>query len=464
MIFIDGEEVGSAIADEDKLFSLDIDLNEGANIISAQAMDAAGNKGMFSREVTVHLDTVVPDAPTLDPLPEITREINLLVTGVAEGGSTVTLFVDDMEVTSAESIMYVGFSAHVTLTEGLNAICAQATDRATNVGPKCTEVEVILDTVPPLEPELEELPAITNDPAVSVTGVAEPDSTVEVYLEDYMAGTTTADGGGRFTVDIELLEGFNYLMVRAIDLALNPSRGTLPVEILLDTTPPIPYLGEDFEAVEGTEITFDGSTSYDNQGITDYVWSFTVNGTEETMEGDTFKYTFDHPMEVLMTLLVTDVAGNEASSSITVTVVSSNRAPTMTLGMVDPAEGHSETDFEFRVTLWDPDGHLGTVTLVLDSKIITMKPDPSDGDASDGVVYTHSADLDKGDHTYYFAGEDPFGLEATGPCVGRDNQRTMTVYEKQKSGTPGMESVLAMAAIGLVGLAVILHRRREVIM
>ncbi|UCC92923.1 MAG: right-handed parallel beta-helix repeat-containing protein [Thermoplasmata archaeon] len=462
-IFIGGEEVGSTVADAEKVFALDVTLTEGANVISAQATDASGNKGMFSREITVVLDTTVPDAPLLDPLPEITREVNLLVTGVAEGGSTVTLFVDDIEQTSAESIMYVGFSAHVTLTEGLNAICAQATDRALNVGPKCTEVEVILDTVPPLEPELDPLPAITNDPALTVTGVAEPDSTVEVYLEDYMAGTATADGGGRFSVDIELLEGTNFLMVRCIDLALNPSRATLPTEVLLDTIPPVAYLGEDMEIVEGVETTFDGSTSYDNQGITDYLWTFEVDGTEETMTGDVFKYTFDHPMEVLMTLIVTDVAGNEGSSSITLTVISSNRAPTMTLGMVDPPEGHSETEFTFQVTLWDEDGHLGTVNLVLDSKIITMSPDSSDSDATDGVVYTHKTDLGKGDHTYYFTGEDPFGLEATGPCVGSGNARTMTVYEMSKSATPGAEAIMAVTAIALLGAAAVVLRRREVV-
>jgi len=463
-IFIDGEEVGSAKADEDKRFTQEINLTEGPNVISARATDPSGNDGMFSREVTVVLDTIIPDAPLLDPLPEITSDVSLLVTGVAEGGSTVTLYLDDEEIGSALSIMYVGFSTHVTLLEGLNAICARATDRATNVGPKCTEVEVILDTVPPLEPVLDTLPAITRDPAVTVSGVAEPDATVEVYLEDYMAGTTTADGGGRFTMNIELLEGYNYLMVRAIDIARNPSRATLPTEILLDTIPPIAYLGEDMEAVEGTEVTFDGSTSYDNQGITDYVWTFTVDGVGETMEGDVIEYTFGSPMQVLMTLTLTDVAGNEASASITATIVSSNRAPTLTLGMVDPPEGHSETPFEFRVTLWDDDGHLGTVNLMLDSKVLTMVADPYDTDATDGVVYTYSTELGKGDHDYYFTGQDPLGLKATGPCVGGDNQRTLTVYDKEKAGVPGLEAIWAMAAIGLLGTVLVLRRRREVML
>ena len=65
---------------------------------------------------------------------------------------------------------------------------------------------------------------------------------------------------------------------------------------------------------------------------------------------------------------------------------------------------------------------------------------------------------------YKRQGEDPFGLEATGPCVGSGNQRTLTVYDKEKAGVPGMEAIGAMAAIGLLGTALVLRRRREVLL
>lgn len=459
-IFIDGEEVGTAVADEEKAFALDINLTEGPNAISAQATDRAGNQGMFSAVMTVVLDTIAPEAPVLDPLPEITGDVSLLVTGVAEGDATVTLFVDGIEAGTTESIMYVGFSGRVTLTEGHNAICAQVTDRAGNVGPKCIEEDVLLDTVPPLVPELDALPTITNVPALTVTGVAEPDSTVEVYLEEYLAGSSVTNDGGRFTVAITLLEGNNFLMVRAIDLALNPSLSTLPEEILLDTIPPVVYLGPDMEVVEDTEVTFDGSTSYDNQGITGHSWSFTVDEVEQTSDAAVFKYTFDHPMEVLMTLTVTDVAGNEASGSMTVTVLTSNRAPRLTLGMVDPAEGHTGTTFTFKVTFWDADGDTGTVDMVLDGETYTMVADPSDTDSTDGVVYTYSTKLKEGDHDYHFGARDTLGFDATGPCVGDENERTLTVY-KQTEAAPGMEAVLAMTAMALLGSVLVLRRRRE---
>ena len=462
-IFVDGEVVGTTIAAGDKRFSLDINLTEGPNIISARATDNWGNHGMFSKEVTVVLDTVTPDAPVLDPLPEITGEVSILVTGIAEGGSMVTVYVDDIEAAITESIVYVGFSAHVTLTEGWNAISARAIDRASNTGPRCEEVGVILDTVPPLEPVVDELPSITRQSELTVSGVAEPDAVVEVYLEDYMAGSGATGEGGMFSIDITLLEGFNYLMVRVIDVALNPSRSTLPVEILLDTIPPSVYVGPDIKAVEGSEILFDGSTSYDNQGITGYLWTFTVDGVAETRDTAHFMYTFDHPMEVLMTLTVTDVAGNEASASLTVDIVTSNKPPRLTLGMVDPPEGHSATSFEFQVTFWDDNGDLGTVNIVLDGETQVMTADPSDSDTTDGQVYTFSTKLKTGDHSYHFLGTDAFGFEATGPCVGEGNQRTMTVYDDQTSATPSLGAVMTLAAMGVLGAALVLRRRREVV-
>ena len=75
---------------------------------------------------------------------------------------------------------------------------------------------------------------------------------------------------------------------------------------------------------------------------------------------------------------------------------------------------------------------------------------------------TYSTKLKKGDHAYYFTGEDPLGLEATGPCVGEDDARTMTVYEREKSGTPGMEALMAIGAITVLGLTLVTRRRREV--
>ncbi|NIP33743.1 MAG: hypothetical protein GWN18_02325 [Thermoplasmata archaeon] len=184
---------------------------------------------------------------------------------------------------------------------------------------------------------------------------------------------------------------------------------------------------------------------------------------DQTMSGDVIKFTFDHPMEVPMTLTVTDVAGNEASATITATIISSNSPPTMTLGMVDPPEGHTETEYTFKVTLWDVDGHLGTVRINIDLKTYDMVPDPSDADTSDGVVYTYTTKLGKGEHEYYFLGEDPLGLEATGPCVGDENIRTMTVYPKEAAAVPGMGAILAMMAIGLLGLATAIRRRKEVV-
>jgi len=142
-------------------------------------------------------------------------------------------------------------------------------------------------------------------------------------------------------------------------------------------------------------------------------------------------------------------------------ILTSNTPPVLTLGIVDPPEGHTGTAFTFDVTFTDADGEFGTVNIVIDGSTYSMSADPTDGDSTNGVTYSYSTKMKEGDHTYYFQATDDYGFDANGPCVGDGNRRTFTVYEEEKSGVPGAEAVLVLVTLGIVGAAVILQRRRE---
>ncbi|MCK4971009.1 MAG: hypothetical protein KAS77_10785, partial [Thermoplasmata archaeon] len=132
----------------------------------------------------------------------------------------------------------------------------------------------------------------------------------------------------------------------------------------------------------------------------------------------------------------------------------------LTLGEVNPPEGHTGTSFQFDVMFTDADDEYGSVNLILDGKTYTMTADPTDYDATDGVAYTFKTKLKEGDHTYYFEGTDDYGYDATGPCVGDDNRRSFTVYNEQQA-VPGAEALMALATIGIIGAALVLQRRKE---
>ena len=76
-----------------------------------------------------------------------------------------------------------------------------------------------------------------------------------------------------------------------------------------DTTPPVANAGQSKEVAVGSAVTFDAGGSTDDIGITSYVWTFT-DGTAKTLTGVTANYTFTNLGTYIITLNVTDTAGN----------------------------------------------------------------------------------------------------------------------------------------------------------
>lgn len=87
----------------------------------------------------------------------------------------------------------------------------------------------------------------------------------------------------------------------------------------LDGASPIADAGPDQTVDEDTPVTFDGSDSWDDVGIVNYTWAFT-DVTPQTLAGVKPNYTFATPGEYIVTLNVTDAAGNWATDPMTITV------------------------------------------------------------------------------------------------------------------------------------------------
>ena len=84
---------------------------------------------------------------------------------------------------------------------------------------------VRIDHMPPMPPEIAQPASPTVTQPISVTGTAEPDATVELYMNDQLFGQTTASGGdGSFSfTNVSLTLGSNSLKARAKDSANNVS-------------------------------------------------------------------------------------------------------------------------------------------------------------------------------------------------------------------------------------------------
>ncbi len=91
-----------------------------------------------------------------------------------------------------------------------------------------------------------------------------------------------------------------------------------------DITNPVANAGSDQNVNEDSVVTFDGSSSTDNDPnfatTGRYYWTFTDGSTARSLAGKTATYTFNTPGTFIVNLLVFDGAGNFASDSLVVTV------------------------------------------------------------------------------------------------------------------------------------------------
>jgi PKD repeat protein len=84
-----------------------------------------------------------------------------------------------------------------------------------------------------------------------------------------------------------------------------------------DVTPPTANAGADMSGVEGADVSFDGTASTDNVGITNYTWDF---GDGATAYGSMPTHRFAVAGVYAVTLTVRDAAGNQAGDTMTVTI------------------------------------------------------------------------------------------------------------------------------------------------
>ena len=160
--------------------------------------------------------------------------------------------------------------------------------------------------------------------------------TVTILWDNETIGTATVDEEGFFNTTVTVpvtLPGFHNVTVRdaTIDFLLR-------IDCLeaFDVTPPRADAGPDQTVDEDAGVTFDGSGSKDNIGILSYVWTF-VDVTPKTLRWVNPTYTFTDPGVYVVTLEVSDVAGNSDTDTVTITVRDAT-PPTAEAGMDQTVE------------------------------------------------------------------------------------------------------------------------------
>lgn len=255
-------------------------------MLTAKATDPAGNPSGISNTWTINVDGTAPGAPVIlqvvNDIPGQTGAIDVngttndatpTLSGTAEANATISLRVDGVEIgtTVANGLGVWSFTPSSSIGEGPHALTAVATDAAGNPGPVSNTWTLTVDSVAPAAPVItqvlddvpERLGALnsgdsTNDATPTLSGTAEPGSTVTIRLDGTNLITIPIDGSGTwtYTLPTPLDEGPHTFSVVATDAAGNTSQPsddfTLNVDITAPAAATIVTVTDDVGGVQGS--------------------------------------------------------------------------------------------------------------------------------------------------------------------------------------------------------------------
>jgi hypothetical protein len=185
---------------------------DGTCNVTATATATTGMVSAASAPLEVVIDTQSPQSPQVTGIsPDtgksndgITTARNLILSGTAPAGDTVTVFLNGglLGTTTATTTGAWTFdNTAMALSNGNDAITALATDIAGNVSHLSNAYNVTVETVP--------MPVIAggslvigtqglagNQQGLSIVGTAPPNDQVELYLGSCLLGTANANGQG----------------------------------------------------------------------------------------------------------------------------------------------------------------------------------------------------------------------------------------------------------------------------
>ncbi len=163
---------------------------------------------------------------------------------------------------------------------------------------------------------------------------------------------TFHDGSENFTIYFASLQ-HRFMTPGIFDITLNVTDATgnwgsdAMTLTVLDTTVPVAAAGPDILADEDTSVTFNGSGSTDNVGITNYTWSFTQGSVAVKLFGQSPRHVFAMPGTYSITLVVRDAAGNTGTDTVRADIADIT-VPTANAGR-DKAV-YKDSDFTFNGT------------------------------------------------------------------------------------------------------------------
>jgi len=284
VIYDKGHELGrtQAGADGKWKYTPDVALADGLHILDYAAIDRAGNLSEKTRATEFTVDT----RPELVDIYAADDDVGVLKGTVMSGGVT-----DDTQprlfgsataggiVKIYEGAVLLGqaiagvdgkweFTPPVGLSEGAHSLTATVTTPAKGESDRSASFELTIDFTAPNKPSIDQVyddkgisqgalssGQSTDDTTPTLSGKAEAGSTVRIYDNGALIGTTVADAAGNWshTPNPQLGNGEHVFTVTAQDKAGSVSDASDGFAIVVDTIPAPPPVIETVYDDEGSK-------------------------------------------------------------------------------------------------------------------------------------------------------------------------------------------------------------------
>ncbi|WP_158286402.1 Ig-like domain-containing protein [Chitinophaga sp. S165] len=423
-IYVGGNNVGTAKADANGNYTYTFNpaLADGSYAITATSTDAVGNTSAHSPALNITIDAAAPETPAAPQLiggnNGIINDATPSIKGDAEANSTVTVYVDGKPVgtTKADANGHYTYTFDPALTDGPHNITVTATDATDNTSGQSPALAIVIDTQAPAVPTVTTDKSPTNDNTPTVSGKAEPNSTVTIIVDGKPAGTTTADGNGNYsyTFNPALPDGNHNVTTTATDAAGNTSQQTPPLSLAVDTqAPAAPTVVLETPINNGvittTKPTISGAAE-PNSTVTIYVDGVVVGTTPADANGH-YTYTFNPALSQgahSITATATDAAGNTSTPGGPLTFSIDAVAPDVPEAPVLPGINTPGLVNTGTPTITGKGEPGTTITVYTDDKAVGTAVVDANGDWS----YTYDPALAEGAHNITVTASDKQGNES----------------------------------------------------
>ncbi len=312
-VTVDGQPVGTATADANGDWTLDVnDLAVGRHTVVAKTANPALVPATDEVDFFIGSPVVI-----LQPADGgVTASATPAVSGTANPGDTVAIFVDGLKVGEAIADANGDWSFSLTdpLNDGPHTIVADNGTTSASTTFTVATTGGVVTIISPTDG------GFVNTPTPTITGTATPGQVVEIYIDDVKVGETVADEDGMwsFVPPTGLGEGDHVIEARV-------PGNTTQITVTVDTIAPVltiisPTQGD----TVGTSVTVTG-TSEPGALIEIIVDGEKVGETVADENGDwSFDLTDLGAGAHVITVRATDDAGNAVEEEITVTVDSTD--------------------------------------------------------------------------------------------------------------------------------------------